>query len=425
MTDTGARVLVVDDNQAIHDDIRKVLCAGGSRDAELQALEAELFGRAPATSTRYRVDGALQGEAGLRAVQGALADDDPFAVAFVDVRMPPGWDGIETIARMWRVDPHLQVVICTAYSDHSWTQIVERLGSTDNLLVLKKPFDSIELLQMANALARKWALQRDDREKLRHANEELRRSNALLEDKSSSLERAIAELHAAQASLVRAGRMAAVGQLAAGLAHEINNPLTVILGFAEGMQRRIDGEHAFAMPVTAIARETVRCRDLVRRLGTFARAATRPGDTAEMRDVVAMLVELVEPRARTQDVRLTVHLEPGIGLVHGHAAQLEQVLVDMVNNALDAMPQGGELEVAVRSSTEGVRLEIRDSGHGIAADDLPRVFDPFFTTKEVGKGTGLGLSIAHEVVQQAGGTIDISSRIGIGTTVTITLPRSG
>lgn len=148
------RILVIDDNQAIHDDFRKILGESDDADAALQAAEARIFG-SPAAML-FEIDTATQGEEGLKMVEQALAEGRPYAMAFVDVRMPPGWDGIETTQRIWQVCPDLQVVICTAFSDCSWNEMQEQIDPQDRLMVLKKPFDTIEILQMANALTQKW-----------------------------------------------------------------------------------------------------------------------------------------------------------------------------------------------------------------------------------------------------------------------------
>ena len=159
------RILVVDDNRAIHEDFLKIF--GGSHETEsLDAAEAKLFGDAPATGrkTTFRIDSAYQGQEGLALVQQAHAAGDRYAMAFVDVRMPPGWDGIETIARLWEVEPDLQIVVCTAYSDYSWEDMNQKLGHTDRLVILKKPFDNVEVLQLAGALTEKWQLLQQTRQ---------------------------------------------------------------------------------------------------------------------------------------------------------------------------------------------------------------------------------------------------------------------
>jgi len=155
------RILLVDDMFTIHEDFRKILAL---QDDALSAAEAALFGDEPAastTTTTFELDSAYQGQEGLAKVQSALQENRPYAMAFVDMRMPPGWDGTQTIERLWQVDPRLQVVICTAYADTSWDDVLARLDARDRLLILKKPFDAIEVYQLATALTAKWQMTQD------------------------------------------------------------------------------------------------------------------------------------------------------------------------------------------------------------------------------------------------------------------------
>ncbi|WP_447969342.1 ATP-binding protein [Nitrospira sp. M1] len=151
------RILIIDDNQAIHEDFRKIL-GGDSRSDSLAEAQKILFGdnQDAETAGRYEIECADQGQIGLALVQKAVRENRPFAMAFVDMRMPPGWDGIETIEYIWKVDSALQMVICTAYSDHQWDQIMQRLGHSEKLLILRKPFDMIEVQQLADSLTTKW-----------------------------------------------------------------------------------------------------------------------------------------------------------------------------------------------------------------------------------------------------------------------------
>jgi diguanylate cyclase (GGDEF)-like protein len=169
-SDAPRRVLVVDDNRAIHEDFIKIL--GGTSEGSSELLEAErlLLGEsAPAAPRpRFEIDTALQGQEGVARVMQALKDERPYAMAFIDMRMPPGWDGLETIQHLWKLDPHVQVVICSAHSDYDWTEVVARLDHTDKLLVIKKPFEPIEVLQCANALTRKWENERTLRRQVEH-----------------------------------------------------------------------------------------------------------------------------------------------------------------------------------------------------------------------------------------------------------------
>lgn len=160
--DSNRRILVIDDNPSIHEVYRKILGAGLASVTALSESEAALFGDAvePARPPVFQIDVASQGQEGVALVRRAREAQQPYAMAFVDARMPPGWDGIETSAKIWDLDPDVQIVICTAYSDHSWEEIHNKLGLSAGLVVLKKPFDTIEVLQLASALTEKWRLAR-------------------------------------------------------------------------------------------------------------------------------------------------------------------------------------------------------------------------------------------------------------------------
>jgi len=162
------RILVIDDNEAIHQDFRKILGANTDRKTSLADMAAELFGQTePVTAAvNFEIDSAFQGQEGLARVRQACAEQRPYAMAFVDMRMPPGWDGIETISRIWAEYPELEVVVCTAYSDLTLEQIIRKLGDTDRMVILKKPFDMIEVTQLARALTEKWRLGQQAKEKI-------------------------------------------------------------------------------------------------------------------------------------------------------------------------------------------------------------------------------------------------------------------
>lgn len=161
-TPVNRRILVIDDNRDIHGDFRKVIGGGLGEAGALADVELALLGEEPPVnmSLGFEIDSAYQGQEGVALAQQALGQGRPYAMAFVDMRMPPGWDGLETIERLWAVDPDVQVVICSAHSDYDWTEVVARLHYSDKLLVVKKPFEAIEVMQCANALTRKWQNER-------------------------------------------------------------------------------------------------------------------------------------------------------------------------------------------------------------------------------------------------------------------------
>ncbi|WP_313058354.1 putative bifunctional diguanylate cyclase/phosphodiesterase [Pseudomonas rhodesiae] len=160
-TRANRRILIVDDTASIHEDFRKILCADTHAEPSLDSLEETLFGTPAAPRQVFELDSAYQGQEALALVSQALAANAPYAMVFIDMRMPPGWDGLQTIEQLWNVDPNLQIALCTAYSDYSFEAIEARLKYNDQLLILKKPFDHLEIRQMASALTWKWQLAQD------------------------------------------------------------------------------------------------------------------------------------------------------------------------------------------------------------------------------------------------------------------------
>jgi CheY-like chemotaxis protein len=179
------RVLVVDDNPSIHEDFRKILSVSrASSTSEFEQIEAELLGATASDLgvAEFEVDSAFQGQEALAKIRAAEAEGRPYSLAFMDVRMPPGWDGVETVAHIWREHPHIQVVICTAYADYSWEEIYRKLGESDSFFILKKPFDNVEVLQLAHALTRKWMVTRQACARSADLDETVRnRTQALLD----------------------------------------------------------------------------------------------------------------------------------------------------------------------------------------------------------------------------------------------------
>ena len=197
------RILVIDDNQAIHADFRKVFAQTNAPERELADVEADLFGDSTCIdeTADFEIDSAFQGQEGLEKIRQAHHQGSPYAMAFVDVRMPPGWDGIETIDRVWQEFPDLQIVICTAYSDYSWKQITSKLRKKENLLILKKPFDATEVLQMACALTEKWALARMAGLQLHELERNVQERTRDLENANSRLRDEITQRIAAESRL--------------------------------------------------------------------------------------------------------------------------------------------------------------------------------------------------------------------------------
>jgi PAS domain S-box-containing protein len=534
------RILLVDDNPSIHVDFRDILCPGNAGTAAGKKLEAALFDEAPAATDQiiFELDSAYQGQEGLEMVQQALAGKRPYAMAFVDVRMPPGWDGIETIARIWEVDPELQVVVCTAYSDYSWEEMRVKVGQPDSLLVLKKPFDNIEVQQIAHALTKKWLLNLQTRmqiEELLQANENLVRSEArfykafhesplpsaiqifpdqrfvdvnqrfaevtgyqagdlightaaelrlwekpamadqwsesilrqeLVRDEECTirtpagdvrellvslsplalgeqphgllLAQDVSEQTLLERQLQQAQKMEAIGQLAAGVAHDFNNILTIIQGHAGLMQHKMDASNPLARSLDQIAQASNRAATLVRQLLMFSHKQVMQFKPVDMNDTIRNVIKMLE-RVVGEHVQIEFSPQSPLPAIHADSSMLEQIAMNLAVNARDAMPKGGLIAIATsleninRAPTpmdperrEGpfICLSFHDNGTGMDAQILRRIFEPFFTTKPAGKGTGLGLSTVFGIIRQHHGWLEVESKLDYGTTFRCYFPAS-
>jgi signal transduction histidine kinase len=553
------------------------------------------------------LDSAYQGEEGVALAQRARHEGHDYQMAFVDVRMPPGLDGIETTRKLWEINPDLQVVICTAYSDYSWAQMVEKLGRSDRLVLLKKPFDTLEVVQLANTLTEKWHLlqlthqKMDELEQIVHYRTlHLKKINGQLEQEVNarkrrelclrlqqdvtraladstdspsqvtekilqlvcermgwdvgefwSLERQtqllrvtaswhrakpklaefktasqklafgrgqgvpgrvwatgksvwvpdasgdtdtsvavltkvsqlraafafpvqvgsemlgvlsflganirepeadIAEMFATMSNLIgqsldrhrleeqlrQSQKMDAIGRLAGGVAHDFNNVLTVIQGYVEIIQMNRSLESETVDGLNQILASAQRAASLTRQLLTFSRRQVMQPKAADLNLIVGNLTKMLR-RLIGEDVELGIAYDPNPTMVEVDENMIGQIMMNITVNARDAMPRGGKLSISTdnvaigedearecpdRRTGQFIRLTIRDTGCGIEPENLPRIFEPFYTTKEVGRGTGLGLATVFGIVAQHHGWIEVESKVGVGTTFRVFLPRA-
>lgn len=570
------RILIIDDNVAIHEDFEKILGARESN-TELATAASAFFGEESPESTdtvEVELDSAFQGADGLRLVSEAVTAGRPYVMAFVDMRMPPGWDGLTTIEKMWEVDPDLQVVICSAYSDNTWNDISRRLGKSDRLLILKKPFDNAEVLQMVMALVEKHrlagavALRQEELKQLvaeRTRNLELAQRDAdrLLDAIDSVLIGVDADLkikrwnHRAtdlfelteqevlglslpelpvrwdspeevqeffrtskarassrfettfvnsnnrsmviglscypvldggkchgllvlgtdlterrivEQQLQQAQKLESVGQLAAGIAHEINTPMQYLgdnLDFVKSKFDRLIDYLQSSTQLTELAQESEFEAELTDRMVAqqkklklkklYTQLPEALSDSIDgvrhVSRIVRAMKELshlgVEEKSPVDinhvlETAVTVStnewkyvadvdlkLAPQIEGLLGLSGELSQVFLNLIINsahAISDMTDGGStgkglITIQSHQTDTHVVVEIGDTGGGIPEKIRDRVFDPFFTTKDVGKGTGQGLSIAHSVVtQKHKGRLTFHVEEGVGTRFVIELP---
>ena len=425
------RILVIDDNRAIHEDFQKILRTS-AEEVRYDQARAALFGGSlhSGVQEQFELDCADQGQQALAMVQSALKEGRPYAVAFVDMRMPPGWDGLETVEQLWKVDPQLEVVICTAYSDQPWAEIKHRIGRNDKLLILQKPFNSIEVLQLATALSSKWNLAHE-------VERQLSELNRRVDERTGELQRANDEQKQLQRQFQQAQKMEAIGRLAGGVAHDFNNLLTVITGCSAILLEQVRSDDPVRVLIDEISKAGERAATLTRQLLAFSRQQVLKPQRVDLNESLKAIASMLK-RLMGEDIELIVECAPHLWAVHVDRGQIDQVVMNLAVNARDAMPDGGTLTIVtsnfiLRPGTpvphpvfvpgEYVHLTIRDTGHGMDETIRARIFEPFFTTKEEGKGTGLGLATVYGIVKQSQGFIFVESEPGKGATFDVYFPR--
>jgi signal transduction histidine kinase/AmiR/NasT family two-component response regulator len=430
------RILIIDDNAAIHEDFRKIFPRAGDGPTELLQAEQLFFGSAPAAVAEqaYVLDSAYQGLEGIELIRRASKENRPYALAFVDVRMPPGLDGIETIQAIWKEYPELQVAICTAHSDYSWEDMLQCLGSTDNLLIVKKPFDNIEVRQIACAMTAKWNLNRTRQ----RAEEEQRRLNAELKEKNIRLEADLVARQEAEIALITARKAAeeashAKSAFLANMSHEIRTPMNAIIGMTYLMKQTAMSlkQNDYVAKIDFAAHNLL---GIINDILDFSKIEAGKIDLEHsefnLEEVLSHLTQLTALQAQKKNLEFRVCVAPNTPQkLVGDQLRLGQVLLNLASNAIK-FTEKGEVELSVETTKcekpehAAVRFTMKDTGIGMNQQQMERLFQPFTqadisTARRFG-GTGLGLAISNRFVNMMGGTIEVQSTPGAGSTFSFT-----
>ena len=261
-------------------------------------------------------------------------------------------------------------------------------------------------------------------------SDELRRAKNESMEWSNTLEKKVEEkteaIHRAQQQLIHSEKLASLGRMAAGVAHEINSPLTGIVTFGHLLLKKFPEGTEDREDIEVIIDQANRCSNIIKGLLGFARATTADKAPTNINDVLNSTLNIVKNKADFFNIKLSTSLDPSLAMVKADAPQLQQVFLNMIVNAADACEGKGSITITTSnvndSGQDYAQVEFKDTGHGIKDEALEKIFEPFFTTKPVGKGTGLGLAVSHGIIQDHGGKITISTKIGEGTSFFIWLP---
>jgi len=435
----NGRVLVVDDNEAIHKDFRKILASPTPPNPALESTGALLLNREPAAEPEpgpFEIDTASQGREALEMVRRAESAGRPFAVAFIDMRLPPGRDGLDTIEHVWRESPDLQVVICTAYSDYSWDQIARRLGNASQWLILKKPFDAIEVRQLACALTEKWQLAKRARAKMDQMADMVRTRTSELEKAHVELLNVNRRLKSARDTAESANRSKT--EFLANVSHEIRTPLTAILGYAELLDERTTHHHApdeQGEAVDAIFRNGRHLLSIVNDVLDLSKIEAGKLDVhAAVCDVAEMLDDVLASmhiRAEGKGLSLTCKIDVGVpDFVRTDPVRVRQILTNLLGNAIKFTDRGGvHLRTSLVDGDRGgslLQFDVSDTGIGMDAHQIGSLFQPFVqadaTLTRSHGGSGLGLAICRRLARMLGGDVVIAqSAAGKGSTFRATI----
>jgi signal transduction histidine kinase len=427
------RILVVDDNPNIHKDFQTILLEE-NESTTLDALRDEVFGNTKSESqTRsvFELDFASQGKEGCEKVRQACSENRPYELAFVDMRMPPGWDGLKTIENIWQIDPKVQIVICTAYSDYSWGDITERLGKSENLLILKKPFDSAEVAQLAVALTEKWNLARQASMKMEQLEQMVKERTDELTEANNQLKQEIAEREQAELRLAQLLKKvdnvnAELKDFASIVSHDLKAPLRGIKVLAnwilEDCRDKFDEKANEQMNL--LLSRVERMHNLIDGVLQYSRAGREEAKgpvQVNLEQFVPEVIDMVNP---PENIKVNVDGMPP--LIECQETHMMQLFQNLLNNAIKYMDKSeGFIKIGCVEEGNFWKFSIADNGPGIEEKHFERIFRMFqvISDKEESEGTGVGLTVAKKIVELYGGKIWVESKVGQGSIFFFTLPK--
>jgi len=382
------RILVVDDEKEIvqaYLDLLNPAQTGSTKVSSRRAASAPASG---AKASEYEILHAYSGEEALALMKMEYAAGKRIAGGFFDVKLEGGMDGLQLIQQLWAIDPDLLCTVVTAYHDRTVDDIDQLFGERfkDQWDYLNKPFTQAEIVQKARQMVASW----NRKEQLKQA----------------------------QRQLIESERMAAIGQIARSIGHEFGNILLAILGNAD-LATNPNNPEKTRERLKVIIQAAERANLIVRNLSTFSKGSSERVAT-DPAQLVSSTISLLTHEAKKHNATFQTSLQPAPSVTVS-ASEIEQVLLNLVINAMHAMPNGGAIELGCETGDQGVLIWVKDSGTGIAPEVLPHIFDYAYTTKG-DRGSGLGLATSKQIIEAHGGTLSVKTSVGAGSTFTVRLP---
>ncbi|MBU2514264.1 response regulator [bacterium] len=429
LTEDLHRILIADDNESIHEDFERVLSYKSYTLNQVPSFEKHFWGEEKTQGREgadllgdFRIDHAYQGDEALQMVRQAAEEKFPYSLIFMDIRMPPGLNGISTVSKIWEEFPDIEIVLCTAHSEYTLKDIISTLGKTDQLMFIRKPFDTVTVVQMALALTQKYSLHRQSKKYI----EDLNKKNI--------------ELARAKEASETANR--AKSEFLANMSHELRTPMHAILCFSKFGIRKISQVsrekllHYFTQVNMAGDRLLTLLNDLLDLSKLEAGRMSYKMEPFDLKRVVDHIVTELQPAIIEKEIVVEIH-DNGVNTTADcDNLKIGQVIRNLLSNAIKFTPEGKKIEMLFNQSTyinekgvvlEGISFSVIDEGVGIPEDELDVVFDKFIQsskTKTGAGGTGLGLAISYEIIRAHSGKIWAENNEREGATFRFVIPFS-
>ncbi len=421
------RILIADDNESIHEDFERVLSHKSYTLNQVPSFEEHFWGEENSRGGdrtdligNFKIDHAYQGDEAIQMVRNAFEEEFPYSVIFMDIRMPPGFNGIITVSKIWEEFPDIEIVLCTAHSEYTLKDIISTLGKTDQLMFIRKPFDTVTVVQMALALTQKCSLHRQSKKYI----EDLNKTNV--------------ELARAKEASETANK--AKSEFLANMSHELRTPMHAILSFSKFGMRKITKVsrdkllHYFTQVNMAGDRLLILLNDLLDLSKLEAGRMSYLMEPFDLKGIVDISVAELNPTITEKEIEILISAAKVDTIVECDSNKIGQVIRNLLSNAIKFTPKGKKIEILFDYSTfvneggvvnEGISFSVIDEGIGIPEEELDAVFDKFIQsskTKTGAGGTGLGLAISHEIIRAHFGKIWAENNEGEGATFRFALP---